>query len=687
MGVIADLMVHIGADTRDLESGFDRAGRAVGSMAKIVMAATAAGAAAIGAAAKIGIEYNSQMENYTTNMKVLLGSQEAAVKKMEELKSFAASTPFELGGLAEATQTLLAFEVPASETTRILKMLGDVSLGDSEKLRGLSVVFGQVSSAGKLQGQDLMQMINQGFNPLNYIAKRTGESMEELRDRMSKGAISAEEVTQAFEDATSAGGQFFNGMKEASKTMSGLISTLKDNARSLVGEVFVPISEGIKNTLLPQAIGYIDELTEAFREKGVEGLVEAAGEILSNVVTTLAEGAPRFVTLAVSLVESLLDGLIGNLPAIVDAAVEIGETLANGIIDMIPKFFDAGIEIILRLAQGLSETIPELIPSIVDAVTTMVETLIDNVPLMVDAGTKIFLGIIDGMLNAIPQIVDALPSLITSIVDAVIDSTPKIIEAGVKFFVSLVENLPDIINGIISNIPEIVDNVAASFASAENQKKMGEAGKTLISSLWNNAWDVFKEDWQKFLEDPWGGPGSKTWSALDAQEAASGMGHGGGGMAGGGAGRTGREEDAALWQSIFNANVAGGMSQDEAANDATTKVYGEPEIARSTTANIMRPNGYANGGYPAPGELFMADENNIYEFKGNAGGRPTVANNDQMEEAVASGNREVVAALERLIDAVYKTSGGNSTFDSERFVRNVKNQESRFDFVAGKTYA
>ena len=84
-------------------------------------------------------------------------------------------------------------------------MLGAVALGNKEKLSSLALVFGQVSSAGRLTGQDLLQFINVGFNPLNYIAKRTGESMEELRDRMSRGAIGVEEVEQAFIDATSNG--------------------------------------------------------------------------------------------------------------------------------------------------------------------------------------------------------------------------------------------------------------------------------------------------------------------------------------------------------------------------------------------------------------------------------------------------------------------------------------------------
>lgn len=119
------------------------------------------GGLAIGAAVKnlasIGLSFNSQMETYTTNFKVMLGSQEDAIKRVNYLKDLAAKTPYELTDLADATQTLLAFQVPANETNKILNQLGDIAMGNKERLSSLALVFGQVSSAGRLTGQDLLQ--------------------------------------------------------------------------------------------------------------------------------------------------------------------------------------------------------------------------------------------------------------------------------------------------------------------------------------------------------------------------------------------------------------------------------------------------------------------------------------------------------------------------------------------------
>ena len=99
--------------------------------------------AAFGVLGGIGLKYSADMEMYTTNFAVMLGSQEAAVAKVEELKVMAAKTPFEMADLAQGTQTLLAFNISATESTGILQMLGDVSLGNSQKLETLSRAYGK----------------------------------------------------------------------------------------------------------------------------------------------------------------------------------------------------------------------------------------------------------------------------------------------------------------------------------------------------------------------------------------------------------------------------------------------------------------------------------------------------------------------------------------------------------------
>lgn len=186
---------------------------------------------------KSGVDYNATMESYLTNFKVMLGSEEAAATKLSEIRKMAASTPFSLDDLTGGTQTLLQFGIAADDTTGVLQRLGDISLGNAEKLQTLTRAYGKMSSAQKVTLENVNMMIDAGFNPLNQICDATGESMSDLYKRISDGKVSFSELEAAVEAATSQGGQFYNGMLEASQTFSGRMSTLKDNVSALTGEL------------------------------------------------------------------------------------------------------------------------------------------------------------------------------------------------------------------------------------------------------------------------------------------------------------------------------------------------------------------------------------------------------------------------------------------------------------------
>ena len=186
---------------------------------------------------KSGVDYNATMESYLTNFKVMLGNEELAAAKLSELRKMAASTPFALSDLTEGTQTLLQFGIAADDTTDVLKQLGDISLGNADKLQTLVRAYGKMSSAKKVTLENVNMMIDAGFNPLNQICDATGESMSDLYKRISDGKVGFSELEAAVEAATSQGGQFYGGMLKASQTFSGRMSTLKDNVSALTGEL------------------------------------------------------------------------------------------------------------------------------------------------------------------------------------------------------------------------------------------------------------------------------------------------------------------------------------------------------------------------------------------------------------------------------------------------------------------
>ena len=183
-----------------------------------------AGLAGIG---KQALQTAAEFEQTTISFEVMLGDAKKAEKLLLDLEKFSLATPFEPGPLNEAAKLMLNFGIAGDQVLPNLRRLGDISGGNAEKLSSLTLAFAQTTSAGRLMGQDLLQMINAGFNPLQEISKRTGETMGELKDRMAKGNIGIEEVNQAFVDATSAGGKFNGMMERQSKSALGLLSTIK----------------------------------------------------------------------------------------------------------------------------------------------------------------------------------------------------------------------------------------------------------------------------------------------------------------------------------------------------------------------------------------------------------------------------------------------------------------------------
>lgn len=239
-----------------------------------------------------GIKYNSTMEDLTTSFEVMLGSAEKAGNMVDRLKKMGAATPFETTQLAEYTKTMLAFGYTEKEVIPIMSRLGDVSLGNNEKMSSLTRTMGQINALGKLQGGDLNQLIGQGWNPLNEITKKTGETMEEVRKRMSAGKVSYKEVEDALISVTSKGGTFYQGMEKGSQTFSGIMSTLKDNFDSLIGEITKPLFDFIKSSVIPVLSDLIGKI----------GGLDSSTKTIIGVVAVVLAGIGPLIAIFGSLV-------------------------------------------------------------------------------------------------------------------------------------------------------------------------------------------------------------------------------------------------------------------------------------------------------------------------------------------------------------------------------------------------
>lgn len=504
---------HLSFDTRLDEKGFSGGIKKLGSIAKgglsILGGAVAGVTAAMGAGVTAGLKYNADMQMYMANFSTMLGSQEAATKFVDQLKETAAKTPFEMSDLADASKTLLAFGSTADGANDQIKMLGDISLGNAEKLKTLSTAFGRIQSNGKASMEELNMMIDSGFNPLNIIAAKTGESMESLRKRVSSGGVSFEELNEAMVQATSEGGQFYKGMEKASMTMDGLISTLKDNAMALLGEVVQPLTDQMTDTLLPAAIDTIDQLSQAFREGGVEGLIQAGADILGNLLIGIADQLPGVIETAVSFIDTLIQSFNENMPLLLEAGGALLGAIVQGIMTLAPSLLSLGWSIINGIIQGITTNAPQLRTQAGNLFTQFKNGISIKLPELLQQGADALSQFVQGLLSGIPSLITNAGNIISQLYDAFLTALPKILETGVKLIGQLAQgilsNLPaaigaaaealiQIVATIASHLPEILQKgiellgeLAAGIIKAipDLVKKIPEVLTSIKINLWN----------------------------------------------------------------------------------------------------------------------------------------------------------------------------------------------------------
>tara|TARA_R110001632_G_scaffold52197_6_gene129732 strand:+ start:2823 stop:4745 length:1923 start_codon:yes stop_codon:yes gene_type:complete len=206
----------------------------------------------------------SKLEVFETQFKVLLGSAGAAQRQMEELADFAANTPFQLDGLANATSQLLAFGFEQDQIKGKLSEIGDVAAGSGSDIKELSTIYGQVAAAGKLTGERLLQLQERAIPIGSVLAKSLGVAEESVRDLVSNGKVGFKEFEKAFADLSSSGGIFEKGAENLSKTLSGRLSTLSDNLFNFnaeIGKAFAPILKEI----VGDAIGIVQQLVDVVK--------------------------------------------------------------------------------------------------------------------------------------------------------------------------------------------------------------------------------------------------------------------------------------------------------------------------------------------------------------------------------------------------------------------------------------
>lgn len=220
---------NISNSTNEMREGFSKITSSILNLKTVIIGAVGAFALLkLKSLAQDAINTAAEFEQLGVSFEIMAGGKRAGDELLSTLINLANVTPMTAQGLARNAQTLLAFGEASQNVVSDLKVLGDIAGGNQERMNSLVLAFSQVGSTGRLMGQDLLQMVNVGFNPLQIMSEKTGKSMATLKKEMADGKIAFSDVKQAMIDATSEGGRFFGMMEKQSQTLTGRLSSLED---------------------------------------------------------------------------------------------------------------------------------------------------------------------------------------------------------------------------------------------------------------------------------------------------------------------------------------------------------------------------------------------------------------------------------------------------------------------------
>ena len=443
------------------------------------------------ALATAGVKYNATMETYLANLTTLLGgNQQEAQKLLDTLKEMANTTPYETTDLVKATQKMMAFGISAEDSLKYLNMLGDIAMGDANKMDSLTLAFSQISASGRASMEDINQMIDQGFNPLTIIAQKTGESMGDLRDRVSAGKVSFEEIAGAFQTATSEGGTFYQSMDKASETTNGKISTLKDGFNTALGSM--------TESLLP------------FVTEAVEGLTKVADwfanldENGKRTVLTIAG-----IALAIGPVSSAIGGLIKvgsgiktlittiKSWSVVTKLMTAAQAALNLVMSMNPITLIIIAIVALIAIIVLLWTKCEWFRDGVMAVINAIWSVIQTVATFIGNIFQTVFNVVSGVFNAIWSVVQTVFNFIWTIVQNYVNfwitvwsTIFNVVSTVLTTIWNTIQSVFNFIWGIISGV---INSIISAFRNVANiVKSVFTSVKNAISSLFKGVVNIIK---------------------------------------------------------------------------------------------------------------------------------------------------------------------------------------------------
>lgn len=481
-----------------------------------------------------GIEYNAQIEKYTTGFTNMLGSAEAANEAMKAIQEDAARTPFDVASLTEANQLLISAGENAGYSRKVIMALGDAvsaTGGGNVELSRMAGNLQQIANVGKATAVDIKQFAYAGINIYQVLADYTGKSVQEVQNM----TISYDTLSQALIAASEEGGRYYNAMDTQSQTMNGRVSTLKDNVSQLAGLMTGDLSNGIG-----MVISDLNDMTvaaqEAYKTDGWTGLI---GEItgLSGVIDKAKSSLVGLKAVADSFRKGEISLFSGDWDAVYWNAFNADQTTKQGKKDWdeshagmvwdendgwVPAKSSGGSKSSITTSPTTTETKTETpTQKHVAADTKKLADTIKETSQEILAGTGNIVGSIqrvtetaDNTYNVYDGTTKQLKGTTKETVQTITDSWTEVVDGTEKTIKKITKNVTDAAGKVTTTTTQTCDKVVLSvsemqkridkqLSEAQSEWKSGIMGtlQSTISDLKNGNWSGLATDFAKLI---WG---------------------------------------------------------------------------------------------------------------------------------------------------------------------------------------
>ena len=520
----------------------------VGGTAKNLKGGTTELATALGILADNGVkgaEGGTALRNILLN---LSPKSEGAAKAMKELGFAAYDANGEMRSLNDIF-TDMASVLDSYSTQDRQRVLSNIfNKVDLKSVNAMLAAsgdeFGAIATAldqTTVAWDDYAMAVGEGFEGIDVINDISGflqsmtkngiEAAQQIEVLQSEFGLTAEDAKAAFEAANEAIEGHTNRWEElsgyiddAQGAAQAMAETQLDNLQgdiTILKSAFEGLQIAVSDKLTPSFREFVQfgtealsTLTLAFQEGGVEGVMDAFGQILTDGMTMIVGYIPDVITAGTKLLQALIQGVSDNLDLLTDTALEVTMSLVEFLLDNLPDIIKTGLDILVALAQGIADNLDDLVPTVNDVVLEIVDVLTDPETLgnLIDAAIAIIVALAEGLINALPDLDERVPEIIENIVDTLIENLPKLLKASIRILgqlaMGIIENLPLLANAAGQIVAKIVAGIGEVISD------LWTAGKNAIDEVFSGFTSLDPKEWGKDLISNFVGGITSKWEDL-----------------------------------------------------------------------------------------------------------------------------------------------------------------------------